>query len=200
MKTSFAWGEEGTLFRGDRGIPVFPSSKDICLVHMQAKTLMADMIQFITGNFEVSNFCFTITIIQQKFFFSSTTIITSGFLLDISTEKLPTVLGGKKGSQVTCHYNHDTNVMLYLSIYRYYWANEASPTLGCSIEISRDICMYVCMSSNVYGKTIQKNCMLNAWAELRNPNTCMFKNHFFWILKRSADYNFRLEFLTLEQL
>ena len=30
------------------------------------------------------------------------------------------------------------------------WASEASPTLGCSIEISRDIymsvCMYVCMS------------------------------------------------------
>ena len=26
------------------------------------------------------------------------------------------------------------------------WASEASPTLGCSIEISRDIYMYVCMS------------------------------------------------------
>ena len=28
------------------------------------------------------------------------------------------------------------------------WASEASPTLGCSIEISRDIyiCVYVCMS------------------------------------------------------
>ena len=25
----------------------------------------------------------------------------------------------------------------------YYWAREASPTLGCSIEISRDICIYV---------------------------------------------------------
>ena len=24
------------------------------------------------------------------------------------------------------------------------WASEASPTLGCSIEISRDICMSVC--------------------------------------------------------
>ena len=23
------------------------------------------------------------------------------------------------------------------------WASEASPTLGCSIEISRDICMYI---------------------------------------------------------
>ena len=27
-----------------------------------------------------------------------------------------------------------------------YWASEASPTLGCSIEISRDIYMSVCMS------------------------------------------------------
>ena len=26
------------------------------------------------------------------------------------------------------------------------WASEASPTLGCSIEISRDIYMYVGMS------------------------------------------------------
>ena len=24
------------------------------------------------------------------------------------------------------------------------WASEASPTLGCSIEISRDIYMYIC--------------------------------------------------------
>ena len=27
----------------------------------------------------------------------------------------------------------------------YNWASEASPTLGCSIEISRDICIYICM-------------------------------------------------------
>ena len=26
------------------------------------------------------------------------------------------------------------------------WASEASPTLGCSIEISRDIYMYICVS------------------------------------------------------
>ena len=25
------------------------------------------------------------------------------------------------------------------------WASEASPTLGCSIEISRDICIYIYM-------------------------------------------------------
>ena len=46
------------------------------------------------------------------------------------------------------------------------WASEASPTLGCSIEISRDIYMYiyiyVCLS---YVK-------LTAWAELRSPRAC----------------------------
>ena len=26
---------------------------------------------------------------------------------------------------------------------KYNWASEASPTLGCSIEISRDICIYI---------------------------------------------------------
>ena len=31
------------------------------------------------------------------------------------------------------------------SLLRYNWASEASPTLGCSIEISRDICIYVYM-------------------------------------------------------
>ena len=32
--------------------------------------------------------------------------------------------------------------------YFFYWASEASPTLGCSIEISRgmSVGMYVCMS------------------------------------------------------
>ena len=34
---------------------------------------------------------------------------------------------------------------IFLVIY-IYWASEASPTLGCSIEISRDICnMLVCL-------------------------------------------------------
>ena len=27
----------------------------------------------------------------------------------------------------------------------YNWASEASPTLGCSIEISRDIYIYICV-------------------------------------------------------
>ena len=56
--------------------------------------------------------------------------------------------------------------------------------------------MYVCMSSIVYGKTIQKNRMLNAWAELHSPNMCMLKIRF-GSLKGSSDYNFRLEFLIL---
>ena len=34
-----------------------------------------------------------------------------------------------------------------------YWASDASPTLGCSIEIMY-VCMYVCMSSIVYGEKI----------------------------------------------
>ena len=34
----------------------------------------------------------------------------------------------------------------YDNYYYYYWASEASPTLGCSIEISRDICIYICVS------------------------------------------------------
>ena len=33
----------------------------------------------------------------------------------------------------------------YFMLKDHYWASEASPTLGCSIEISRDIYMYVCM-------------------------------------------------------
>ena len=31
----------------------------------------------------------------------------------------------------------------------YYWASEASPTLGCSIEISRDIYIYIYMCVSV---------------------------------------------------
>ena len=45
------------------------------------------------------------------------------------------------------------------------WASEASPTLGCSIEISHDIYMSICMSV-----VVQK-----ALAELRGPNARMLK-------------------------
>ena len=31
----------------------------------------------------------------------------------------------------------------YNHVFANNWASEASPTLGCSIEISRDICIYV---------------------------------------------------------
>ena len=37
-------------------------------------------------------------------------------------------------------------VCINLRIGSYNWASEASPTLGCSIEISRDIYVSVCMS------------------------------------------------------
>ena len=33
-----------------------------------------------------------------------------------------------------------------------YWASEASPTLGCSIKISRDICMYISVGGNTWAK------------------------------------------------
>ena len=66
--------------------------------------------------------------------------------------------------------------------------------MGCSIEISRDIYMYVGLSTIVYGKPIQKFVCYNAWVELRSPNACMLKVNF-GSLKQSAEYNFRLEFL-----
>ena len=34
-------------------------------------------------------------------------------------------------------------VLVHRNILMYNWASEASPTLGCSIEISRDIYMYI---------------------------------------------------------
>ena len=33
--------------------------------------------------------------------------------------------------------------LVFTSLCELYWAREASPTLGCSIEISSDICMYI---------------------------------------------------------
>ena len=34
-------------------------------------------------------------------------------------------------------------ICVYICVYN--WASEANPTLGCSIEISRDIYIYICM-------------------------------------------------------
>ena len=47
----------------------------------------------------------------------------------------------------------------------YYWASEASPTLGCSIEISRDIYIYVGMYV----------CRMSNHVESRESNTRMLK-------------------------
>ena len=44
--------------------------------------------------------------------------------------------------------------------------SETSPTLGCSIEILRDICQYVGLSMTVYGKPIQKK----SYAKIRGWN------------------------------
>ena len=49
------------------------------------------------------------------------------------------------------------------------------PTLGCSIEISRDIYMYVGLSM---GNPYKKYVCQNAWVELRGPNTRMLKVSF----------------------
>ena len=43
---------------------------------------------------------------------------------------------------------------------------------------SRFCVIYVCMSSIVYGKTIQKIVCYNAWEDLSNPNIRMFKVQF----------------------
>ena len=45
----------------------------------------------------------------------------------------------------------------------YDWASEASPTLGCSIEISRDIYIYVCV------------CRMSNHVESHESNTRMLK-------------------------
>ena len=58
----------------------------------------------------------------------------------------------------------------------YNWASEASPTLGCSIEISHDIymCQFVClgMPKCIGGITWPKNVHAQFWAvknDLRHP-------------------------------
>ena len=55
------------------------------------------------------------------------------------------------------------------TLYSVNWVSEGSPTPDCSIEISRDICQYVCRY--VYKKYVCQN----AWAELRGPNMHMLK-------------------------
>ena len=42
-------------------------------------------------------------------------------------------------------YKADKSYTLHSIQITYNWASEASPTLGCSIEISRDIYIYVCV-------------------------------------------------------
>ena len=43
---------------------------------------------------------------------------------------------GLRNSAYAVNLTYETYRHLYIA----YWASEASPTLGCSIEISRDIC------------------------------------------------------------
>ena len=77
----------------------------------------------------------------------------------------------------------------------FYRANEASPTLGCSIEISRDICRCVSVYVDLYKKYVCQN----AWAELRGPNMRMLKvslGH----LKPTCDTRIIHFYCTFEQL
>ena len=52
---------------------------------------------------------------------------------------------------------------------------QNEPTPGCSIEILRDIYMYVRLSM---GNPYKKYICQNAWADLRGPNMCMLKVRF----------------------
>ena len=45
------------------------------------------------------------------------------------------------------------------------WASEASPTLGCSIEISRDIYIYIYMYVGMYVCRGPKSVGGNTWAK-----------------------------------
>ena len=63
----------------------------------------------------------------------------------LSLEEKPTILDelSSKTHRQLAEIRH-----LYMANTHYNWASEASPTLGCSIEISRDIYIYmsVCLS------------------------------------------------------
>ena len=69
-------------------------------------------------------------------------------------------------------------------------ASEASPTLGCSIEILCDIYIYIYVCRSVclrlsMGNPHKKMVCQNAWEELRGPSTHMLKVSFV-SLKHSA--------------
>ena len=66
----------------------------------------------------------------------------------------------------------------------HYWASEASPTLGCSIEISRDICCryVVCRMSVV--------CQINCVGGITcGPRAC--SKSFFWRLNQCYSFPIR---------
>ena len=68
-----------------------------------------------------------------------------------------------------------------------YWASEASPTLGCSIEISRDIYMSV-------GRSVGRSVCLS-WSKKRRRNYVGQRAHAqsqFWAVKSDPYYSFRL--------
>ena len=93
-------------------------------------------------------------------------------LTDKSTEWKPSI-----SASTLCHRHKMcpwTAVNIFVSKYSdcLYWASEASPTLGCSIKISRDIYRYVGLSMENHTKSTY---VKNAWEKLHGPNTRMLK-------------------------
>ena len=58
--------------------------------------------------------------------------------------------------------------------FRDYWASEASPTLGCSIEISRDIYLCVCRMSNHVESRESNTRMLKVSGKIRPVTPVLF--------------------------
>ena len=64
---------------------------------------------------------------------------------------------------ITPHAQRERGKVIDRGVHIYNWASEASPTLGCSIEISRDIYMYIYMCV----------CRMSNHVESRESNTRM---------------------------
>ena len=92
----------------------------------------------------------------------------------------PTVMLGK--GLVTCPYRTCSAGMSCYPIMWYCqvgvnWASGASPTLGCSIEISRDICIYICMSVCLV-------CQINCVGRITWTKHAHAQSLFFWQLNQ----------------
>ena len=91
---------------------------------------------------------------------------------------LLSILFLKERPRSPCNVNHFSS-----------WASEASPTLGCSIEISRDIYIYICACV----------CRMSNHVESRESNTRMLKVTIGRLNRTSDTRIIRFDY-TLEQL